>query len=286
MMDLGGKLRAARSAPEEELWGLIREGHPEIISNALLNPLLTEEMAVFMAKGKTASAETLGALSGDIRFKASHKLKFAICKNPKSPQKVSISLLKFLRLFDLAEISKNRHIPPNVRQKAILTITEKIPTMPPGLRAALARRAGAEVVVGLMERSEENVLSACLESPALTEGHVYGAVNKPRARPILVRAVAEHPKWSLRYAVRLALIRNFHTPMIRVVSFVGSLKTDDLRVLYSDPRVPKATRPFIYRELSERNEAVKPPPDETYDLRGDEDSAFSPEDSGPEWEGK
>jgi hypothetical protein len=37
-----------------------------------------------------------------------------------------------------------------------------------------------------------------------------------------------------------------------VVNFLKDIKTKDLRELYEDPEVPSSTKPFIYRELLER----------------------------------
>jgi hypothetical protein len=47
-------------------------------------------------------------LAGDIRFKSSYRLKLNLCKNPKTPQKIVLSLLKYLRIFDLGDITKDR----------------------------------------------------------------------------------------------------------------------------------------------------------------------------------
>src|SRR5512135_1823396 len=99
------RMRAALTAGGEELWTLIRDPHPEVLSQSTLNRNLTEEMAVFIAKSKTVSAETLGFLAGDVRFRGSYRLKVVLCKNPRTPLKVVLSMLKFIRLFDLSDIT-------------------------------------------------------------------------------------------------------------------------------------------------------------------------------------
>jgi hypothetical protein len=53
------------------------------------------------------------------------------------------------------------------------------------------------------------------------------------------------------------------------------MKTSDLRDLYSDPKVPLSTRPFIYRELQERGENVTPECSESYELPVHEDIQIS-----------
>ncbi len=268
------RLIAAHTAHGEELWELIRDPHPEVILNASLNKNLTEEMAVFIAKKKNTPSEVLGFLANDIRFKDSYKLKLAICKNPKSPQKITISLLKFLRIFDLGDMTRDQNIPINIRQKIEYSISEKIPSLPSGNKAALAKRANSNIVMSLMERGDRSVISKCLESPAITEGHICKIINKKTSKPLAIKMIAEDPKWSLRYSIRFALIRNYHAPMKQVTEFITSMKTADLKELYSDESVPKSTKPFIFRELLERDETVHIGEHETYELSEDEDQSL------------
>lgn len=260
-------MKSALSAKEEELWQLVRDPHPEVLSNATLNRNLSEGMAVFVAKNKGASAETLGFLAGDVRFKNSHKLKLALCKNPKTPPKVSMTLLKFLRIFDLADLSRNHLIPINVRQRIEFNISEKSPSIPSGIKTALAKRANSNIVIKLMQDSDERVVSSCLGSPILTEAHLYKLIGLPATRAPVIKAIATHPKWSLQHSIKFALVRNFHTPTVNAVEFLRSLKTQDLRDLYIDTKVPTSTKPFIFRELTnERGESLQEPEEQVYEV--------------------
>ncbi len=265
-MDIEEKIKAAQTASSEDLRRLVREHHPDILLNATLNRNLTEDMAILIAKNSSASPEALGFLAGDVRFKGSYKLKLMICRNPKTPQRVVFSLLKFLRIFDISDLTRDQHIPVNVRQKIEQMLTEKIPSLPSGVKTALARRANNAIVAELMQKGDERVVGACLDSPVLTEGIICNLINKEATKPLVIRLIAEHPKWSLRYAVRFALIRNFNTPMVRVTLFLSGMKTSDLKELHADPRLPTATRPFIFRELLERGESPEEQEKEVYEL--------------------
>jgi len=271
-VDSEEKIKRAMTAEPEELWKLIREHNPEIIMNATLNRNLTEEMAVFMAKKKSSPSEALGFLAGDVRFRESYKLKIALCKNPKTPQRITFSLLKFLRIFDLSDLTRDQTIPLNVRQKIEQTLSEKIPSMASGVKTALARRANSSTVILLLEQGDEHVISACLDSPALTEGLLYRIINKTNTKPLLIRMIAEHPKWSLRYPIRFALLRNFSTSLVCATGFISHMKTTDLRDLYADPKLPASTRPFIFNELLRRNESTEATNEEIYTLSEEEDS--------------
>lgn len=265
-MNIDDKVRLAQTALGDELWLCVRDSHPQIALHCTLNRNLTEEMAVCLAKKKSTPSEVLGILAGDVRFKNSYKLKISLCKNPKTPQKVTLSLLKFIRIFDLGDLTKDQVIPITVRQKIEYVLSEKIPSLPSGSRLALIRRSSSCIVLAIMERGDKKAISACLESPVLTESHLCKIINKLSTRPHLIRMIAEHPKWSLRYSIKYALIRNFHAPLVCVRAFIGAMKTADLRELYLDRGLPLSTRPFIYRELLDRNESFDITTEEAYEI--------------------
>jgi hypothetical protein len=275
MLSHEDKIRLARIADNEELWKLVRDPSSDVVMNTIFNKSLTEDMAVFMTKKKNTSSEILAILAADVRFKSSYKLKLSICKNPKTPLKITLSLLKFLRIFDLGDITKDQNIPINIRQKIEYSLLERSVSLPSGVKVALARRASINIVISLLEKGDKNVLRSCLESPSLTEEHLCRLINSPSARPLLIKALSEHTKWSVRYRIRYSLVRNYHTPMTDVTKFINELKTTDLRELYSDKSLPSSTRPYIFNELSFRNESVEIPQEKRYNLSGDEDSELT-----------
>jgi hypothetical protein len=268
-------MKSVLNASAEELWRLLRGQHPEVMSAATLNRNLTEEMAVFIARSKRVSMEVMGFLANDVRFKDSYKLKLAICKNPKTPQKVTLSLLKFIKVFDIAEISRNQQISISLRQKIEYILAERIPALPSGVKTALAKRASSNIIMAIIDRSDDNVISVCLDSPVLTEGHIHTLINRPTTKGSVIQMIAQHKKWSLRYSVKFALIRNFHTSMTSVTKFIRAMKIMDLKDLYADPKLPLSTRPFIYRELLDRGQDPELQKEEVYNLTDDEDSLIS-----------
>ncbi len=271
MLTVDERIQRAASAQGDELWKYVRDSVSEVVLNAILNRYLSEEMALHLAKKKSTRADILGILANDVRFKDSYRLKLTICRNPKTPLNISLSLLKYFRLFDLGDMTKDLKIPINLRQKVEYAITEKIPSMPAGNKIALSKRSSSTIVMALLERGDRRVVTACLESPLITEGHLCKVVNRQQTKPLIIRIISEHPKWSLRYTVRYALIRNYHTPMTRVTSFLSDMKTIDLKDLYEDRSLPLSTKPFIYRELLDRNETATIDVIETYDISDSED---------------
>ena len=265
------RLERALTAQDEELWLLVRDTHPQVILNVTLNKSLNEGMAISLAKRRTTPAEALGFLAGDVRFKDSYKLKLALCRNPRTPQRVSFSLLKFLRIFDLGDLSRDQTVPVIMRQKIELMITEKIPSLPSGVSMALAKRSSSSIVMGILARGDYKVVNVCLDSPVITETHLCEIINKHDCKPAIICAISGHPKWSLRYAVKYSLIRNYRTPMVHVTRFIPEMKTNDLRELYDSETLPRSTRPFIFSELRERGETAEVPKEETYEISEDDD---------------
>src|ERR1700690_2537481 len=272
MRPVEDRIKEAMTAGGEALWNAVKDPHPEVAGNAIYNRNFTEDMAIFLAKKKNVSAEILSLLSTDRKFKDSYKLKLLLCKNQKTPQRVVVSLLKFLRIFDLSDITRDQHVHINIRQKIELIISEKLKSMPSGIKMALARRANSTIILYIMENGDKSVIEACLDNPALTEGHICRIINRPATGASVIRQIAADKKWTLRYYVRYALTRNLHAPLVNVVKFIPGMKTADLRDLYADPKLPLSTRPFIFRELCERGENAAFPHDEIYLLSGDEDS--------------
>jgi hypothetical protein len=278
MLSHEDKVRLAQTADHEELWKLVRDPSSDVVVNSIFNKGLTEDMAVFIAKKKNTSSEILGMLAADIRFKGSYKLKLSICRNPKTPPKITLSLLKFLRIFDLGDITKDQNIPINIRQKIEYSLIERSASLPSGVKVALAKRSSINIIVSLLEKGDKNVICSCLESPSLTEEHLCKLINAPAARPLLIKALSGHSRWSLRYRIRYSLVRNYHTPMSYATKFIDSLKTTDLKELYADKSLPSSTRPYIFSELCFRNESVEIPRQKRYNLSGDEDSDLAATD--------
>jgi hypothetical protein len=266
------KLVLARNAVDESLWMCVKDTAADVVLNAIYNRNLSEEMAVYIAKKNSTPPEVLGMLAEDSRFKASYKLKICICRNPKTPPGVTLSLLKFLRIFDLGDITKNQSIPINVRQKIEAVLLEKTAALPSGVKIALSKRVSIRIILAFLEKSDNNVIRSCLESPLLTEEHLCRLINKPAAGQPFIRMISQDAKWSLRYRIRYSLVKNYHTPMHEVMKFISGLKTEDLRELYCDRSLPSSSKPYIFSEITSRRDTVETKTRKRYNLSGDEDS--------------
>ncbi len=254
MKDFKKDIEIACSGTEDDLRALAHHHSFEVVATILKNKNLTEDIALIIANRKNISPELLESLFHDTRWKDKYRILLALCKNPKTPQKISLSLIKSIKIFDLADLTRNQFVPVNIRLKAEAVINEKIPSIPLGIKIALSKRAGRGVLMKLVEEGKKEIVAACLDSPYMTESEIYRIINKKKVSPKVIWQIADHSKWSCRYQIQWALILNIHTPLPRVLSFLRNIKSSDLRDLYEAPETPPSTKPFIYSELLEREE--------------------------------
>jgi hypothetical protein len=253
------ELKKAMTSDEEGLRSLVYHPSPQVISRILLNPHLTEDLALIIAGRRNVQPRILESLYQTGKWKESYHIALALCKNQQTPQKISLALVKTIRTIDLSDLTRNKQVPVFLRTKAEAYIMEKILTMPLGIKISLARRASSNVIIKLIEDGMKEVVRVCLDNPLLTEGDISKIIHMKKIASHVIRQIAEHPKWANRYDIQRALIRHRHTPLSIVVTYLYRIKTTDLKELRKDPEVPSSTKPFLYRELLDRGEIIPDP---------------------------
>ncbi len=248
--------RAARAAnaSDEEIALFVHDPSAKVILALLGNRNFTEEHALIVSNRKNLSPDVLKALFKDTRWNESYPVRLALAKNPKTPLFTALSIARFLRLFDLADLARNHLLPVIYRKKLEAMVIEKIPTLALGIKKTLAKVAAGDILISLIKDGYPDVIKRCLENPHLVEAHLYKVISHKMTTPGTIRTIAENRNWTFRYHIKFALIRNEHTPLARSVLFLIDLKTGDLKELYRDPHLPPGIRPFIHRELFERGE--------------------------------
>ena len=218
------------------------------------NANITEEHVVIIANRKNLPAEVLDLIFRDKRWTDSYPVRLALAKNPKTPLFSAISIARFLRLFDLAEIARNHFLPVVFRKKVEAIVIEKIPTLALGVKKTLAKIAAGEILLALIQDGYPEVVRLCLANPHLIEAHLYRVISRKTTTSGTIRTIAEQASWTSRYHIKFALLRNEHTPLVHAVTFLTGIKTADLKELYRDRQLPVSVRPHIHHELMERGE--------------------------------
>lgn len=246
------KAGRAAAASGEEIPHFLHDPSPAVIKALLTNRSITEKDVLVIASRRDLPGDILETIAKERRWAESYPIRLALAKNPKTPLFAALKIARYLRLFDLAEIVSSHFLPLVYRRKIEAIIIEKIPTMPLGIKKSLARTASSGVLAAMLQDEDIDVVKICLSNPRLVEAHVFRLITRAGHRPDAVRIISEHPKWSSRYSIRLALVRNVHTPLARAVLFFQDMKSSDLKGLYADPSVPCTVKPYIHNELMSR----------------------------------
>ena len=268
------------SAREDEIDRFLHDPAPKVIRALLTNRNLTEEHVLIIASRKNVPSDILETIAKDPRWAESYPVRLALARNPKSPLSVSLTMARYLRLFDLEEITRNQLIPLVFRHKVEWIIIEKIPTMPLGNKKTLAKKSAGNVLLKLLQDSDPEVIQLCLNNPRLVEAHLFKVISRTDATAATIRMIAEHPNWSNRSLIRFSLVRNPLTPLTLSVRFLQGMKSTDLRELYADNSVPVTIKPFLHRELWERGEGTEAPGEDlVYEFDDDEITAILAEEN-------
>jgi hypothetical protein len=270
----------ATTVGEEDIAAYIHDPSPKVIRALLGNSHLTTEDVLIILKRNDLPPDIFSTISRDKRWSETYAVQLALARNPKSPLSVSLTMARYLRIFDQEEITRSHFIPLVLRHKVEAIISERIPTMPLGNKKTLARKAAGGVLLALLQDGDTEVVQLCLNNPHITEGHLFKVISRKNTVAETIRLIAEHPNWSSRSLIRFSLARNEHTPLSRSVPFLSAMKIMDLRELYADPAVPVTIKPFIHRELLRRGEDAKPVIEEkVFELNEEEMTEFEREEN-------
>ncbi len=242
----------ASCAPRQQLAPFFKETAKEVLVALARNPNLQERDLLRLLERKDLPPEVLREVAAHRETARHYGVKLALARHPRTPRLVSLPILKFLYLFDLVRVSQTPAVPADVKLVAEETILKKVETIPRGERISLARRGSGRVAAGLLATSDRDIILAALDNAFLSEAHILRVLAQQDLPPVVVETVAQHEKWSRRYHLRLALIRNPSTPLPRVLAFLPDIAVNDLREVCLDRRMPEAVRNYILVHCTER----------------------------------
>jgi hypothetical protein len=252
-------LERARTAPQEEIAGLIHETRQEILHGLLENPLFQEQDLRLLLGRRDLSAALLEKIAGRGEWMKSYRVRCALAFHPRVPQALGFALVRQLYLSDLVRLTCSPSGQPALRRMAEERVLLRLRQLPVAEKMALARRGPARIQGALLTDGNQEVLPTVLNNPLLNEGHVLQALSRIALPGGVVAAIANHGRWSNVYAVRLALLRNPQTALPQVLALLPTLSVTDLRILGRSTSVPAVFQPYIRRELSNRAQHRRSP---------------------------
>jgi hypothetical protein len=124
---------------------------------------------------------------------------------------------------------------------------------PSGVRRSLARGRDRYLLDRVLHDRDPGVIRNLLDNPRLVERDVVRVAAMRPTRPEILRSVADHPRWSARYAGRLALGCNPYTPVPIAIRLVSTLLKQDLGDLATSAALPGALLEAVRVELDGRS---------------------------------
>ena len=120
-----------------------------------------------------------------------------------------------------------------------------------GERKALARTHLREKLLLLIRDPHPQVVAILLDNPHVTEADIVKIAAARPAVPESLAKVAAHPRWSVRHAVKRALVLNPSTPLAEAIRIATTLRAPELAELAADHSLPEPLRQHAAEVLAE-----------------------------------
>jgi hypothetical protein len=242
----------ARTATGEELASLLHHHAPDVLLALLDNPALVEAQLCLLLDRKDLPAEVLEEVARRKPLLKNYRVKRGLAFHPRTPRLASLRLIRELYLMDLVQLTLLPGTPAELKRNAEEQLVARLPQLPLGQKITLARRGTARVAGALLAEGHAQVLSIVLDNPSLTEAQVLKALSRESLPVGVVKAVAQHRKWSHTYNVRLALVRHPSSTLSTILAYLPELTVSDLRELASPGIVSENLRKYLLAEIQQR----------------------------------
>jgi hypothetical protein len=258
-----------RNASGEELVRLIHEVPSTDLLPILENPALDETSLALLLQRKDLRAEFLAEVLQRRHFLKNYLVKKLLAFHPHTPRTEGLRLLRDLYLMDLVQFTISPGTLPDLKRKAEDQVIAKLPQIPLGQKIALARRSPARIVGALLADGQPGVVKAAFSNPNLTEAQVLRVLARGKLPATVPQSIAQDPKWSRVYNVRIALLRQPSTTLATVLAFLPELTVSDLRELAAPGILPENLRHYLEVEIHKRLQRPAQRPDEPNEKPGE-----------------
>jgi hypothetical protein len=251
------RLVRAHSASRDELNVLLHDPNQTVLLALLENPNLEELHVVLLLARLDLSPNVLNAVAAGKKWTASEAIRLCLAQHPRTPKRIALAMVRQLYLFDLVRLNLLPSAPLDIRRLAEEIILARVPHLPVGQKLTLARRGPCRVAGALLAEGHPQAVKLALNNASLTESQVLKALAKAGVPERVVAAIALHPRWSLGYNVRVALVRNPHTPPPCLLAFLPHFTLADLKEIAALQGIHPHAKKYLQRELERRNTRVR-----------------------------
>jgi hypothetical protein len=218
---------------------------------------LTEDISLSLLTRRDLPPPVIEAIAKNPAVVKQRKVIFAVASHPRTPRHVSLPLTRHLYTFELVKIALLPAVPADVKVGVDATILSRLAQISEGERLTLAKQASGRVAGALLLDSQERIVAAALNNSRMTEAIILKALGQKKAWPHMVRMVCGHSQWSLRRDIRLALLRNPHTPLAEAITFANEFPVHLVREVLSRSELQPAIKKYLLAALDARDDEKK-----------------------------
>lgn len=248
----GARRALERCEPQGPLEDLISSQQPAVLRAVASSPRLTEDLALALLKRRDLPPPVLEDLSRNSATMRHRKVILAIVSHPRAPRHITLPITRHLYTFELMQLALAPAVAADLKLAIEQTLVARLETLSSGERMSLARRGSTRIAAALLTDSETRVIEAALNNPYLTEVWVVKAVMGDDSTHALVHAVGNHPLWSLRRDVQVALLRHKETPLARAIAIANALPTHVVRDILHHSRLQPNIKSYLADQLQRR----------------------------------
>lgn len=214
---------------------------------------LTEDLALAQLQNRDLPQLSIEQISQNSGVMKSRKVRLTLAAHPQTPRRIALRIIREFYTFDLMRFALTPFAAADLRRAANELLITRISSITLGERISLARRSSELVAAALLLDKETPVWQAALDNPRLTEAAIVKALQRAGAMPAFVEAVAHSTKWSVRPEIRVALLRNAHTPLARALEFARRIPPPQLRDILHISRLPEKIKNYLKKDLETRS---------------------------------
>jgi hypothetical protein len=200
---------------------------------------LTEDQALAQLEQRDLMPEQIEAITRHPAAMKSRKVRLALAAHPRVPRSLALKLIREFYTFDLMRFALVPAVAADLKRLADELLIGRLSSITLGERISLARRSSGRIAAALLLDKEAQVWQLALDNPRLNETGVIGALHHGQVSPLFVRELCQHKKWSVRREIRVALLRNAHTPLAQALEFAHGIPEAQLRDILYSSRLPQ-----------------------------------------------
>lgn len=206
---------------------------------------LGEDLSLAQLKNPDLSSDVIEKISRNAAAMKSRKVRMGLAAHMRTPRRIALRLIRELYTFELMQFALMPTAPADLKRVADELLLGRLASITLGERISLARRSSSLVAGGLLLDKEARVWQTALENPRLTEAGVVKALQRSGASRAFVEAVCHDTKWSPRIEIRIALLRNAHTPVAKAIEFARRLPPRQLRDILHASKLPESVKRLL-----------------------------------------